>query len=113
MEIKELMISRSLNVPQVKRDVVLGPIPQPINQSVAELFDLLPVLECLVIRAAPKFLQRRSEAVVHDPRIRVRKPHHFELPQDFRKVSVEGSLENGADDPSAYSVFSYSYSSHA
>jgi len=35
----------------------------------------------------------------------VRKPDHFELPQDFRKVSVEGSLENGADDASAYSVF--------
>lgn len=54
-------------LPQVKRDVVLGPVSQPINQSVAELFDLLPVLERLVIRAAPKLLQSRSEAVVHDP----------------------------------------------
>jgi hypothetical protein len=35
----------------------------------------------------------------------MREPDHFEFPQDFRKVSVEGSLKNGAVDPSAYSVF--------
>jgi hypothetical protein len=44
-----------------------GPIPQPIHQSAAEPLDLLPVLERPVIRAAPELLQRRSEAVVHDP----------------------------------------------
>jgi hypothetical protein len=46
---------------------MLGSVSQPIDQGVAEGFNLFLVLERLVIRAAPKSLQRRSKAVVHDP----------------------------------------------
>lgn len=58
-------------------NILLSFVPQPVNQCLAELLNLLGVLESFIVGAAAELLDGWCKSIVSEPRITVGELYYF------------------------------------